>query len=123
MPRKFLTAQKVRRWGRRRQTGSRRWIHLIIGGLGKDELIADKGQDILIGGTTTSDGDEDALNAALAAWLAPDSYGNRVDVIDALLTVEDDGEANLLVGNEDLDLFFARLEDALLDAGLGETAL
>jgi len=96
---------------------------LIIGGLGMDVLIGGKGEDILIGGTTTSDDDEAALKAVLAAWLKDESYVDRVAAIDALLTVEDDDEEDVLTGDGGLDLFYNGLRDDLKDRNDDETIL
>jgi uncharacterized delta-60 repeat protein len=50
----------------------------ILIGLGADRLVSNGGQDILIAGSTTFDGDEVALAAILAEWSSADSLAARV---------------------------------------------
>src|SRR5206468_11218584 len=56
---------------------------ISIGGNGADRIIGDAGDDILIAGRTTFDGNFDALAAIMAEWapnppLASHSYNQRV---------------------------------------------
>ncbi len=54
--------------------------------------------------------------AILAAWNNPnDSYDVRVAAIDALLTVVDDDEEDVLTGSAGRDLFFDGLGEVLTD--------
>jgi hypothetical protein len=89
--------------------------NILIGGLGSDRLVGARGDDVLIGGSTNADDDDDALMAVLAAWTSNDSYQDRVDAIDALLTVDDDEEEDQLTGSSDRDLFYDGVGDILTD--------
>ncbi|MDP6555197.1 MAG: hypothetical protein QGG71_11075, partial [Pirellulaceae bacterium] len=88
---------------------------ILIGGLGADRLVGGNSDDVLIGGTTNADDDDDALMELLAAWTSNDSYEDRVDAIDALLTVFDDEEEDKLTGSSGRDLFYDGLGDILTD--------
>jgi hypothetical protein len=95
---------------------------ILIGGLGKDYLNLNGNGAILINGTTSYDGDEQALELILTEWRDPTkSYAARVAAIEAGLgpqavgfrsrtghkTVFDDGAPDTLVGRELVDWFFA----------------
>jgi Ca2+-binding RTX toxin-like protein len=95
--------------------------HLLIGGLGSDALVGGSGRDVLIGGRVEED--DDLLTAALAAWNSNDDYADRVDAIEALLTVVDDEEVDKLNGGAGLDLFFSGLGDDWTDRKADETVL
>ena len=51
---------------------------LLIGGLHGDRLVGDAGEDILIAGTTTHDNNDSALRAVLAEWTSVRTYSERV---------------------------------------------
>jgi len=88
---------------------------ILIGGIGQDRLVGGGDDDVLIGGSTNADDDDDLLMAALAAWTSSDDYDDRVDALDALLTVQDDEEEDLLTGSSGRDLFYDGLLDILTD--------
>ncbi len=88
---------------------------ILIGGIGRDRLVGGAGDDVLIGGRTQHDDNDMALMSALAAWTNNDDYAARVAAIDALFTVEDDEEEDILTGSSGQDLFFDGLDDILTD--------
>ncbi len=88
---------------------------MIIGGLGEDRLKGGNHDDVLIGGATNIDEDDDAIRALLATWNSSESYDNRVAAIDSLLTVSDDSEEDELKGHSGRDLFYQGVGDFLQD--------
>jgi len=104
---------------------------LVIGGAGQDEIHGQEGEDLLIGGTTTYDGDLVSLGAIRREWTRQDlSYQQRVDhlmnggghnggVVLTSKTVLADGAVDQLFGEGDRDWFWHDPTD-LLDAVPGE---
>jgi hypothetical protein len=97
----------------------------LIGGLGTDPVFGGGGDDILIGGTTTYDGELDALLGLLKARRSQEQdYKTRLGALRAatltLVRVLDDGENDILHGQQDLDWFWAFGGDNF-DRVLGET--
>jgi Ca2+-binding RTX toxin-like protein len=91
----------------------------VIGGAGRDRLFGQDGDDILIGGTTTHDGDSAALLAILAEWSAAIGFSARITLLGAELnaaTVLDDGHVDELTGGLNRDWY---LDFALADKRLG----
>jgi len=89
--------------------------NILIGVIDADRLVGGTGDDVLIGGSSSDDDEDDALLAALAAWNSEDSYDDRVAVIDALFTLQDDGDEDKLTGGSGRDVFFDGLGDLLTD--------
>ena len=92
---------------------------LLIGGGGVDVLDGGNGDDILIGGTTSHDSSNTALTALVNEWKSTASYDTRIARLMRVrnggvngayslttLTVFDDGVANILNGNANLDFYF-----------------
>jgi hypothetical protein len=88
---------------------------VLIGGGGLDRLTGGgQGGDILIGGTTAYDSQDQALTAILAEWRSSRTYNDRVARLRAgtgvpkldATTVVDDLLANQLVGGGGLDWYF-----------------
>ena len=88
---------------------------ILIGGLGADRLVGGAADDVLIGGSTNLDHDDDGLMAAMAAWDSGDSYDDRVAAVDALLSVADDGDDDVMTGSAGRDLFYDGLGDKFTD--------
>ena len=93
---------------------------LLIGGLGKDTGRGGAGEDLLIGGTTSYDQDEAALRSILAIWTSAGPVAARMTQLSqpaaaapliAGSTVQNDGIADMLVGDADLDAYFANPGD------------
>ena len=92
---------------------------MLIGGLGKDRLVGNDGDDLLIGGTTAFNGNYSALNGIMALWAANLSYQQRVTNLSATLndaSVFDDAAADKLTGSAGTDWFFANLDFGVLDS-------
>ena len=70
--------------------------------------------DSSIGGSTTSDSDDDALMSALMVWAKGDDYETRAAAIVAMLTSLDDNESDKLIGAGSLDLFYDGAGDRIL---------
>lgn len=87
---------------------------ILIGGFGLDDLVGGADEDVLIGGRIVDDHDDGLLMDALAAWVSEDSHADRVDALDDLITVLDDGEEDDLIGSAGRDLFFEGLGDDFL---------
>jgi VCBS repeat-containing protein len=112
--------------------------NILIGGIGADNLTGGNLGDLMIGGSTAFDKDATALNLLLAEWTSGRSYEERVDNIrsgkgDVLKgtkvalvasgskqTVFDDGDIDIITGNDGRDSFFASLSDNLVDQQLDE---
>ena len=101
--------------------------NLLIGGAGVDSLTG--GSDILIGGITAYDANDQALTAILAEWKSATSYNDRVARLRAgtggvpkldATTVFDDLLANSLKGGRGLDWFFQGDNDQLKGRSLDE---
>jgi uncharacterized repeat protein (TIGR01451 family) len=107
------------------------------GGNGNGGHGREKNQDILIGGTTDHDADDEALQAILAEWISARSYEDRVDNIrdgsgsatslndDFFLddtTVFGDDELDILIGSIGRDWFFAPEDDDTSDQLLDRQA-
>jgi Ca2+-binding RTX toxin-like protein len=110
---------------------------LLLGGTGADVLLADGGEDLLIAGTTAFDGNQAALGMVMAEWTSCRSYGARVANLRGTgsgtdfenrrngnvflvaggpgRTVFDDGAADVLVGNQEMDWCFANQDGGVLD--------
>lgn len=80
-------------------------------------------EDVLIGGSTTIDADDDALMDAIATWTTNDSYDDRVAAVDALMSVLDDEEVDNLTGSAGRDLFYEGIGDDLTDVKNNEDVL
>jgi uncharacterized protein (TIGR03118 family) len=86
---------------------------VLIGGDGMDRLFGVGNDDLLVGGSTASDGNEAALLQVLGVWTGSGSYATRVAALKAgtgapalnSTTVTDDGVADLIVGGQGLDFF------------------
>ncbi len=88
---------------------------ILIGGLGLDRLVGGTEGDVLIGGSTNEDDDDDVVMDALTAWTGGGDYAQRVAAVDALLTVLDDEESDLLTGSSGRDLFYDGISEILND--------
>jgi Ca2+-binding RTX toxin-like protein len=87
--------------------GGRR--NVLVGGAGSDTLVGDSQGDVLIGGEVT---DDDALDAAFAAWIGDGSYHSRASAVGSTLSGQIvDDEFDLLTGLGSLDLFFHSDDD------------
>lgn len=97
-------------------------LDILIGGVGADTLQGKHGNEVLIAGYTAYDGNYTALRQIRTRWTAPTGqtdpvldYAARVDAVMGgtyalnAASVFDDGTVDHLVGNGDLDLFFANL--------------
>ena len=105
---------------------------LLVGGLDADVLSGGGDDDILIGGSTDFDGNPAALDAIREAWTQPAAYAGRVNNLSngggvngpyllTNATVHDDGVADVLSGQAELDWFFAGPADSIdWDPGVGE---
>jgi uncharacterized delta-60 repeat protein len=94
---------------------------LLIGGAGSDNLTAGSAGDILIGGTTSYDTNNAALQSILAEWQSGDDYLTRFNKLEGKqqglkytlvwgTKVQDDNAADTLNGSTaGLDWFFANL--------------
>jgi Ca2+-binding RTX toxin-like protein len=100
--------------------------NVLVGGAGRDLLIAGAtysvldggdGEDLLIGGTTAHDADDAALAAIRDYWAGEDDHatrvanlttGNGVPLLDATTVTSHGGTA--LTGGDGLDLFFANFD-------------
>ena len=98
----------------------------------KERLDGNRGNDILIGGTTTYDGNFAALDAILSEWQSTtDDYATRIGKIkngggsngtfelDWLTTVIDDNAVDTLLGHAGNDWFLEGTNDHS-DAQSGE---
>jgi hypothetical protein len=56
--------------------------NLLIGGYGLDTLQGGPGEEILVGGTTTYDGNVKALAAVMRQWASADSFDDRWSELD-----------------------------------------
>jgi hypothetical protein len=86
---------------------------LLIGGTGKDKLNGGNQDDILIGGSSTQDGSDTNLLAALAAWSTNGTYSARVTAVLGLLNDIEDGAKDDLNGTSGRDLYFSGVGDDL----------
>jgi hypothetical protein len=68
--------------------------------------------DVLNVGHTIADDDDEAL---MSVWTSTDLCADRVAAIDALMTVIDDEEEDVLTGSSGRDLFYDGLLDVLND--------
>jgi Ca2+-binding RTX toxin-like protein len=110
---------------------------LLIGGGGTDILLAQGGDDLLLGGACDFATSERALSAVMKEWSRTDAdYATRVGHLTGTLsngqnagyfldaaTLEDDEAPDLLVGNGDLDLFFASADDLVVGHRHGEVVV
>jgi Ca2+-binding RTX toxin-like protein len=98
---------------------------LLIGGVGADLLNGSGGSDLVIAGRTSYDADYEALAAIFADWNAAGGYQNRIArlrtgtgsstaplgirlVVNQ--TIFDDGVADTIWGDSDLDWFFSEVK-------------
>lgn len=103
---------------------------ILIGGRGADQLLGQGEDDLLVGGTTTFDDNEEFLEAVAAEWHSVRSYKERVENLidgtgttdrvngDAFLniaTVLDDLATDTLFGGPGEDWFLAFAGDAAPD--------
>jgi len=107
---------------------------ILIGGSGASQLQAGSGGAILIGGTTSYDGNAAALSAFLAEWGRTDiDYLTRIAHLTGTSpgglngscflnsnTIQADGMINVLYGGPGLDWYFASMVDWLLNRTAGE---
>jgi Ca2+-binding RTX toxin-like protein len=89
---------------------------LLIGGDNADVLSGGAGDDILIGGWTTHDASISALTAIMNIWTSSASFNSRVaaltvagGLLEANVTVFDDGDSDVLSGGSARDLIFANV--------------
>lgn len=106
---------------------------LLIGGTGADKIVGNESDDILIAGVTAFDANDAALAAVMAEWTSGRSYADRVrnlrgesagrasaftlrangevylavagNAAGRAATVNDDGDADTLTGDQGLDWF------------------
>jgi Ca2+-binding RTX toxin-like protein len=106
---------------------------ILIGGAGGDSLFGGAGEDILIGGLTDHDDNDTALLAIMSEWKRTDlTYKHRRDHLHSgggnngsyLLnkkSVNNDGQADTLTGEGELDWYFAdKKDDSITDKSSGE---
>ncbi len=101
---------------------------LLIGGTGADQLIGGTGEDILIGGTTSHDANIANLTNIIGRWSnLANSYAARITNLKTVaptlapaVTVFNDGVADSLSGQGDLDWFLGQAADTR-DSVVGET--
>lgn len=97
----------------------------MIGGTGLDRIVADLGEDILIGSRSADDVDfldvMDSLYGLQDGWNGSGSFADRVDAlqndIDSLFT--DDGDPDTLTGASGEDWFVAGVGDKVTDSSSG----
>ncbi len=91
--------------------------------LGSDIVRGGNGDDLLIGGTTSYDDDNQSLSQILALWSAPQTLAQRVAALtvqDSPLrlslgdTVQHDQSLDSLVGNAGADWYLQDAADLLL---------
>jgi hypothetical protein len=101
---------------------------ILVGGIGHDTLRAGTGDDILIGGGTTYDANDAALEAIMKEWARTDAdYTTRVGQVEGTLagglngmyflnasTVQDDGTTDRLNGGPGQDLIFSGAGDKVV---------
>ncbi|HZU36937.1 MAG TPA: hypothetical protein VFA18_13545, partial [Gemmataceae bacterium] len=100
---------------------------LLIGSLGGDNLTAGSAGDLLIGGPTSYDTNNAALQAILDEWDTAASHAAAFAVLHSAAgigpshwrllwgtTVKDDSTADVLTGSNAVDWFFAGLGDTTL---------
>ena len=98
--------------------------NLLIGGTGMDHLVGGEGDDILVAGFTDFDSDQVALHAIMQEWTRTDigaleriehlrngSHGgfNGTVLLNAT-TVHDDGDVDVLTGDDGFDWFFYNVD-------------
>lgn len=101
---------------------------LVFGGAGADNLNSGAGEDILFSGTTTFDTNRAAIESLFAYWKRQDlAYSTRVAKLRAgttgvaaipklnSTTVLADSSIDTLLGDADLDWYFAKLLDPAKD--------
>jgi Ca2+-binding RTX toxin-like protein len=102
---------------------------LLVGGMGSDVLQGLGGDDILIGGRTTYDANQAALDAIMAEWTGIGTYAQRVAhltgtpgglngttyLIKGTTVLDDNKAGDTLTGGLGLDLFFAFVGDKVND--------
>jgi fibronectin-binding autotransporter adhesin len=100
---------------------------LLIGGVGTDTLSGGSDDDLLLAGTTAFDNDERTLTDIQAEWLSADAYQDRLASLGSLLvtdglnpTVFDDDAQDMLIGEGDLDAYFANLGAGVPDVILAD---
>jgi len=106
---------------------------ILIGGDGADKIGGGEHEDLLIAGTTIYDGNNAALLALLAEWIANRAYAIRVGYVRTGtgpiltgtgfmftpgVTTADDGDADVLTGNLANDWFIADAGDTTTDQKL-----
>lgn len=93
---------------------------LIIGGSGVDWLHGGSGNDVIIGGSTTFDTSAADLASLSSTWSSTADLTLRASELAGSLifgqSILDDGQADILHGEDDRDLFFAQYGEACLDA-------
>ncbi len=112
--------------------------NILLGGAGRDLLIAggagytfnpdtlggDSGEDILIAGYTFYDWDATALQWFRDVWAGAGSYDQRVAALSPYLNADtvfsNWAASNALGGGSDLDWFFVRTPGDIHDGGAGE---
>jgi hypothetical protein len=102
---------------------------VLIGGGGADYLVGQGGDDLLVGGATDYDGDPAALAAIRAEWVSERDYETRVlNIFNGTGSrgsanggyvleghVYDDGEADVLQGQDGQDWFVGSPGDYVVD--------
>ncbi len=80
-------------------------LDLIIGGTGRDRMIGNRGDDILISGYTLYDANDLALMAIMAEWTSGRDYAQRVDNLRGVGTGERANDDYFLIAqnSEELD--------------------
>ena len=111
---------------------------ILIGGLDSDIIVGNQDDDILIAGNTAYDANSTALNAILAEWSSSRTYTERVNnlrngtgsatrlngsfFLDSDVTVFDDGEMDLLTGNQGTDWFLFNADNGGRDLVIDRTS-
>ncbi len=110
---------------------------ILIGGDGADRIVGNADDDIIVAGLTTHDSDVEALTAIRSEWTSTRSYSARTANIlgdnpggdrangnfflrpdtnvNGDATAFDDGERDILTGNQGQDLFYFNNDSGVLD--------
>ena len=91
---------------------------LLIGGLGADRIVGNADDDILIAGITNFNAA--SVDAIMDRWSGAGEVTERRTAVEDYmtansLTVEDDGERDVLTGSSGIDWFFANLDAGVVD--------
>jgi Ca2+-binding RTX toxin-like protein len=103
-------------------------LNHLFDGLGADRIISNAGDDLLIGGSASYDGNAAALAMMLDEWTSPHDYASRIAnllgtgsgstfanrlnsnyFLQPGVTVFDDGAQHQLTGSAGQDCFFAKM--------------